>query len=203
MVSTPFFHNQEGLGVAKGTVMEEHGDGPTQHHHPPHTPLMGDREQRLFCIPASDENLYKIEMFWLLLFFPPAYPCSDYPLSPSQKDIFEIYCQNPVEVWFLRERMMVFVWLQPQEEDLMNKVRAGTVNLEITRMSHSVHQAHTLTPHQNKILSLAKTFSVRDFCSPGSSWSGIFFTAGTVFQYSPLLLALIHSLLSSDQHNLK
>lgn len=62
---------------------------------------------------------------------------------------------------------------------------------------------HTLTPHQNKILSLAKSFPVRYFCPPGSFWSGIFITAGTIFQYSPLLLALIHSQLSSDWHNLK
>lgn len=91
----------------------------------------------------------------------------------------------------------------PQEEDLVMEVKAGPVDLEITRMSHSVHQAHTLTPHQNKIISPAKSFSVRDFCSPGSFWSGVFFTAGVIFRYFPLLLALMHSLLSSDQHNPK
>lgn len=57
----------------------------------------------------------------------------------------------------------------------MKEVKAGAVDLEITGKSHSVCWAHTLIPHQNKILSLAKSFSVRDFCSPGSFWNfGVF-----------------------------
>lgn len=47
----------------------------------------------------------------------------------------------------------------------------------------TLYTRHSLTTHQNKILSLEESFLVKDFCSPGSLWSGIFFTAVQV-QYS-------------------
>lgn len=141
-------------------------------------PFNGNREQRLLCISLSGENLYKIEIFWPLLFFHLSthaqtihspLPKRMHLKSAAQTHWKPVFHRGGDGLWGCSHKGKI-LWTNSDRN--WRSPRCPTL-----------YTRHTLTTHQNKILSLEESFLVKDFCSPGSLWSGIFFTAVQV-QYS-------------------
>lgn len=163
-------------------------------------PFNGNREQRLLCISLSGENLYKIEIFWPLLFFHLSthaqtlhspLPKRMHLKSAAQTHWKPVFHSGGDGLWGCSHKGKI-LWTNSRQE------------LEIPKMSHSVHQAHSHNPPKQDSQSWRIIFSKRLLFSWFTlEWNFLHCSAGTIFQYSLLLLALIHPLLPSVQHNLK